>query len=141
MMKHHPGNNRHGADLHRLRFSRLFEDAVHTLFLLCGLVTVGCVLILTVYLTAAGIPAIREIGLISFLFGTEWAPTSAEPSYGILPFLLTSIWGTAGAVVIGVPVGFFSAVWLSKCAPKKVRAAADVVIGVLAGIPSVVYGL
>ena len=125
----------------RLRFSRIFERAVHGIFLICGLVTVGCVLLLTVWLCMAGIPAIREIGLWNFLFGTEWAPTASEPEYGILPFLLSSVWGTAGAVIIGVPVGFFSAVWLSKCAPKKIRAAADVVIGVLAGIPSVVYGL
>ena len=96
------------------------EDVVHGIFLLLGLVTVGCVLLITVYLVVSGIPAIRQIGLKEFLFGKEWASTAAEPKYGILPFILTSVYGTAGAIVLGVPVGFLTAVYLAKMAPKMV---------------------
>ncbi len=118
-----------------------FENAVHGVFLALGLVTVGCVLLVTVYLIIAGIPAIREIGLVDFLFGQEWASTAAEPSYGILPFILTSIYGTAGAVVLGVPIGFLTAVYLSKAAHPRIRAVMQSAVSLLAGIPSVVYGL
>jgi len=117
------------------------EKAVHGGFLLLGLVTVGCVLLITVYLVASGLPAIGEIGLVDFLFGPEWASTAAQPKYGILPFLLTSIYGTAGAVALGVPVGFFTAVYLAKLAPAPVRAVMGRAVSLLSGIPSVVYGL
>lgn len=110
-------------------------------FLLLGLVTVGCVLLITVYLVLAGLPAIREIGLWQFLFGKVWASTAAEPSYGILPFILTSVYGTAGAILLGVPVGFLTAVYLAKLAPKRVKSAVGTAVSLLAGIPSVVYGL
>lgn len=120
--------------------NRLFEDIVHGIFLILGLITVGCVLIITVYLIISGIPAIKEIGLFNFLFGKKWAPTAVEPKYGILPFILTSMYGTAGAIIIGVPIGFFSAVFLSKVANKKVRAVIETAVNLLAGIPSVVYG-
>ena len=118
-----------------------FERFVYGVFLLIGLVTVGCVLLITVYLVIAGLPAIREIGLVQFLFGKVWASTAAEPSYGILPFILTSVYGTAGAIVIGVPVGFLTAVYLAKLAPKGVKSAVGTAVSLLAGIPSVVYGL
>lgn len=111
------------------------------IFLILGLVTVGCVLLITMYLVISGIPAIREIGLFKFLFGKRWASTAAEPSFGILPFILTSVYGTAGAIVLGVPVGFFCSVYLSKMAPKKLRSVFELAVSVLAGIPSVVYGL
>ena len=124
-----------------MKKSKAFETAVHGVFLLLGLITVGCVLLITVYLIISGIPAIREIGLVKFLFGKEWASTAAEPKFGILPFILTSVYGTAGAIVIGVPVGFFTAVYLSKVAGKKVRSAMETAVSLLAGIPSVVYGL
>lgn len=124
-----------------MKKNRLFESAVHGIFLLLGLITVACVLLITVYLIVSGIPAIREIGLANFLFGKEWASTAAEPKYGILPFILTSIYGTAGAIVIGVPVGFFTAVFISKIAGQKVRSALEAAVNLLAGIPSVVYGL
>lgn len=123
-----------------MKKNRLFESAVHGIFLLLGLITVACVLLITVYLIVSGIPAIREIGLANFLFGKEWASTAAEPKYGILPFILTSIYGTAGAIVIGVPVGFFTAVFISKIAGQKVRSALEAAVNLLAGIPSVVYG-
>lgn len=118
-----------------------FEKLVYGVFLLLGLVTVGCVLLITVYLVIAGLPAIREIGLVQFLFGKVWASTAAEPSYGILPFILTSVYGTAGAIVLGVPVGFLTAVYLAKLAPKGMKSAVGTAVSLLAGIPSVVYGL
>ena len=121
--------------------NRLFENIIHGIFLILGLITVGCVLLITVYLILSGIPAVKEIGLIDFIFGKEWASTAAVPKYGILPFILTSVYGTAGAILIGVPIGFFTAVYLSKFANKKVRAVIEAAINLLAGIPSVVYGL
>ena len=124
-----------------MKKNRLFENIVHGIFLILGLITVGCVLLITVYLIISGIPAIKEIGLFNFLFGKEWASTAAEPKYGILPFILTSVYGTAGAILIGVPIGFFAAVYLSKVANKKVRAVIEAAVNLLAGIPSVVYGL
>ena len=124
-----------------MKKNRVFENVVHGIFLLLGLITVGCVLLITVYLIISGIPAIKEIGLVKFLFGKEWASTAAEPKFGILPFILTSVYGTAGAILIGVPVGFFTAVFLSKVAGKKVRTAMETAVSLLAGIPSVVYGL
>lgn len=124
-----------------MKKNRVFENVVHGIFLLLGLITVGCVLLITVYLIISGIPAIKEIGLVKFLFGKEWASTAAEPKFGILPFILTSVYGTAGAILIGVPVGFFTAVFLSKVAGKKVRSAMETAVSLLAGIPSVVYGL
>ena len=120
---------------------KMFEAVVHGIFLLLGLITVGCVLLITVYLIISGIPAIQEIGLVPFLTGKVWSSTSAEPKYGILPFILTSVYGTAGAIVLGVPIGFLTAVYLSKVAPKKVRTVLEAAVSLLAGIPSVVYGL
>lgn len=123
------------------RKKQLVENVVHGIFLILGLITVGCVLLITVYLIIAGLPAIGEIGLIPFLFGRRWASTAAEPSYGILPFLLTSIYGTAGAVVVGVPIGFLTAVYLAKLAGPRTKSIMDGAVSLLAGIPSVVYGL
>ena len=117
------------------------ETLMHIIFFLLGLVTVACVLLITVYLVISGIPAIRKIGLIPFLFGKVWDSTATEPSFGILPFLLTSIYGTAGAILLGVPIGFLTAVYLAKLAPKRVKDAMQVAVSMLAGIPSVVYGL
>lgn len=123
------------------QWQKYTERIIHLVFLLLGLITVGFVLLITVYLIISGIPAIREIGIVNFLFGKEWASTAAEPKYGILPFILTSVYGTAGAIVIGVPIGFFTAVYLSKVANRKVRAVVGAAVSLLAGIPSVVYGL
>ncbi len=120
---------------------QFFENLIHGVFLLLGLITVGCVLLITVYLIVSGIPAMQKIGLGDFLFGTEWASTAAEPSFGILPFILTSVYGTAGAILIGVPVGFLTAVYLAKLAPPKIRSVVTSAVSLLAGIPSVVYGL
>ena len=121
--------------------NKVIETVIHIVFLLLGLVAVGFVLLITVYLIISGIPAIRQIGLIDFLFGTKWASTNAEPEFGILPFILTSVYGTAGAILLGVPVGFLTAVYLSKAAPPKVKSIMETAVSLLAGIPSVVYGL
>lgn len=121
--------------------NQILEDLIHGIFLILGLITVGCVLLITIYLIISGIPAIRQIGLVDFLFGKTWASTSAQPQYGILPFILTSVYGTAGAIILGVPVGFFTAVYLSKAAPKPIRSVMEAAVSLLAGIPSVVYGL
>ena len=120
---------------------KILETVIHGVFLLLGLVTVAAVLLITVYLIVAGIPAIREIGLIQFLFGKEWKSTAGEPQFGILPFILTSVYGTAGAILLGTPIGFLTAVYLAKLAPKKVRELVGSAVSLLAGIPSVVYGL
>ncbi len=123
------------------RGNNAVETVIHAIFLLFGLIAVGCVLVITVYLVISGIPAIRKIGLIPFLFGKTWASTAAEPQYGILPFILTSVYGTAGAILLGVPVGFLTAVYLAKLAPKRVKDVMQTAVSLLAGIPSVVYGL
>ena len=118
------------------------ERVIHGEFLLLGLVTVGCVLLITIYLIVSGIPAIRKIGLVPFLFGKVWASTSkTNPQYGILPFILTSVYGTAGAIVLGVPIGFFTAVYLAKLAPPQLKSILSSAVSLLSGIPSVVYGL
>jgi len=112
------------------------------IFFLCGFVAVGFVLLITVYLVISGIPAIREIGLTDFLFGTTWTSTAREdPQFGILPMILTSVYGTAGAVALGVPVGFLAAVFLAKLASPRVASVIRPAVELLAGIPSVVYGL
>ena len=123
------------------RIGKMLELVMHSIFLVLGLITVGCVLLITVYLVISGIPAIRRIGLAPFLFNKTWASTAATPSFGILPFILTSIYGTAGAILLGVPVGFFTAVYLAKMAKPSVRAIMQSAVSMLSGIPSVVYGL
>ena len=120
---------------------RPMETIMNVVFFACGFIAIVFVLFISVYLIISGIPAIREIGLIDFLFGTEWASTAAEPKFGILPFILTSIYGTAGAIVLGVPVGFMTAVFLAKVAPPRLAAVVRPAVDLLAGIPSVVYGL
>ena len=119
------------------------EQAIHLIFLLCGIVAVGFVLCISVYLVISGLPAIREIGLTKFLFGKVWAPTNATtgPLFGILPFILTSVYGTAGALLLGVPVGLMTAIFLAKAAPPRLAAVIRTAVQLLAGIPSVVYGL
>lgn len=124
-----------------MKNKRLFEKIVEFIFLIPGIITVGFVLLISIYLIISGIPALQKIGLFKFLFGREWKATGENPLYGILPFILTSIYGTAGAVVIGVPIGFFASVYLSKIASKKIKSIFQSFISLLAGIPSVVYGL
>lgn len=120
---------------------KFMENFIHGIFFLLGLITVGCVLLITVYLVASGIPAVRRIGLLNFLLGSTWESTAKEPAFGILPFILTSIYGTGGAILFGVPIGFLTAVYLAKLATPKVKAVVESAVSLLAGIPSVVYGL
>lgn len=120
---------------------QFLETLIHGIFLVLGLITVGCVLVITIYLIISGIPAIREIGLFDFMLGDKWASTASDPSFGILPFILTSVYGTAGAILLGVPVGFLTAVYLAKMAPSAVKNVVTSAVSLLAGIPSVVYGL
>ena len=125
----------------KMKNNNIIERIIHGIFLLLGLVTIGCVLLITAYLVISGIPAICEIGLPEFLLGDTWASTAAQPQYGILPFILTSLYGTVGAILIGVPIGFLTAVYLAKMASPKVKAIMGQAVSMLAGIPSVVYGL
>lgn len=119
----------------------VFETIMHGIFLVMGLVTVGCVLLITIYLIVSGIPAIKKIGFVDFVLGKEWSSTAEEAKFEILPFILTSVYGTAGAVILGVPTGFFTAVYLAKFAPPRIKKLAEAGVNLLAGIPSVVYGL
>lgn len=120
---------------------KLFENFIHGVFLITGLITIVAVLVISGYLIISGLPAISEIGLIQFLFGQEWKPTGTTPMYGILPFILTSIYGTCGAILLGTPIAILSSVFLAKVAPKKIKTIFVSGISLLAGIPSVVYGL
>lgn len=124
-----------------MKLKKAIEKAMNAVFFLCGMTAIAATALITVYLITAGLPAIREIGLVEFLFGTVWKSTAKEPQFGILPFLLTSVYGTLGAVLIGVPVGLFTAIFLSKVAPRRVSAVLRPAVDLLAGIPSVVYGL
>lgn len=124
-----------------MKTKQLKENIIYAIFLILGLLTVGFVLLISIYLIIAGIPAIKEIGFIKFIFSTRWAPTSSDSGYGILPFILTSVYGTCGAILLGVPIGYLCAVYLSKIANSKVKSVISTCISLLAGIPSVVYGL
>lgn len=131
-----------GRSARRRNLRTLLERTMNGVFFTCGAVAVAFVLLISIYLVLSGLPAIREIGLAQFLFGEKWASTAKpEPSFGILPFLLTSIYGTAGAILIGVPVGFLTAVFLSKLAGPRLAVVIRTAVDLLAGIPSVVYGL
>lgn len=121
--------------------ARMMEKAMNLLFLACGMLTILFVILITIFLVISGIPAIREIGLSDFLFGTTWASTAVPASYGILPFILTSVYGTCGAILIGVPVGLLCAIFLAKMSPRGISNIVRNVVDLLAGIPSVVYGL
>lgn len=122
-----------------MKRKKTIETGFRLLFLICGLIAVAFVLLISIYLIIAGIPAIREVGLINFLFGDTWNAGTSE--FGILPFILTSVYGTAGAVVIGVPIGILTALYLSKVAPPRVAKLVNTAVELLAGIPSVIYGL
>lgn len=124
-----------------MKNNKHLERIIGGIFLLLGLITVGCVLLITIYLVVSGLPAIIEIGPVDFLFGKKWASTATEAKYGILPFILTSVYGTLGAIVIGVPIGFMTAVYLSKIASPRIKGLMQSAVSLLAGIPSVVYGL
>ena len=117
------------------------EHVASVIFTICGLVAVAAVVLITGYMIAQGTPALAKVGILEVLFGTVWAPTAAEPSYGIFYIILTSIVGTTMAVLIGVPIGLLTAVFLAEAAPKKLASYVKPFIELMAGIPSIVYGL
>lgn len=119
----------------------LLEEVMRVVFLVCAFFAVLAVFSITMYMILNGTPALFKVGLKEILFETEWAPTAAEPKYGILYVILTSIVGTACAVLIGVPVGVLTAVFIAEVAPKKLAAIVKPAVELLAGIPSVIYGL
>lgn len=117
------------------------EKIMNIIFLVCGLIAIIAVGVITVYIVISGVPGIKNIGFTNFFFGTEWKPTGSNPQFGILPFMLATLYGTTGAIVIGVPLGILGALFLSKVAPKPLATIVRPIIELLAGIPSVVYGL
>ena len=124
-----------------LKKQKGIENFFHTMFLIFGLFSIAFVLFITIFLVISGVPAITKIGFFKFIFGTKWASTASNPSFGILPFILTSVYGTCGALLVSVPVGIFCAAYLAKMAPGPVAAVVREAVDLLAGIPSVVYGL
>ena len=119
----------------------IIEKSMRTLFTICGFLTIAFVLIITGFLVVSGVPAISEIGLVDFIFGTTWASTANPPSYGILPFILSSVYGTFGAIIIGVPIGLLCAIFIAKMSGEGVSKIVRTAVDLLSGIPSVVFGL
>ena len=119
----------------------IVETIAKVIFLICAAVAIVAVLSITVYMFAKGIPALAKVGVIDLLFGTVWQPTAATPSYGILYIILTSIVGTAVAILIGVPIGILTAVFITEVSNKKLAAIVQPAVELLAAIPSVIYGL
>lgn len=116
------------------------ETFAHILFFMAALTSILAVLLICFFLFSNGIPAMKEIGFFSFLSGTSWAPNNIPASYGILPMIVGSIYITAGAILLGVPIGILTAVFMSRFCPKKIYRPLKSAIDLLAGIPSVVYG-
>ena len=121
--------------------ANIIEKSMNIIFTLCGFLAVAFVIFITGFLLTSGMPAIGKIGITDFLFGTEWASTASTPSYGILPFILTSVYGTLGAIIIGVPLGLMCAIFVAKMANDKIAKTVRTSVDLLSGIPSVVYGL
>lgn len=121
--------------------AKAVEKAVKLIFTVCGFLVIGFVLLITVFLIINGLPAIKEIGFADFFFNSKWASTASPASYGILPFIMSSVYGTLGAVIIGVPIGILCAVFIAKTAPPKIAKTVSSAVDLLSGIPSVVYGL
>lgn len=117
------------------------EIAAQIIFTICGVLAIVAVAVITIYMIINGTPALFKVGIHKIIFGTVWEPTAAQPSYGILYIILTSIAGTALAVMIGVPIGVMTAVFLSETAPGKLAGIVRPAVELLAGIPSVIYGL
>ncbi|MCD7889100.1 MAG: phosphate ABC transporter permease subunit PstC [Oscillospiraceae bacterium] len=117
------------------------DRIMNAIFIICGFLAVALVVVITVYLIVSGIPAIKEIGVFKFLFGTVWKSTGENPSYGILPFILTSVFGTFGAMLIGFPLGLLCAVCIAKMSGKRFSGIMRSIVDLMSGIPSVVFGL
>lgn len=121
--------------------ANIIEKSMNIIFTFCGFLAVAFVILITGFLCVSGMPAIGEIGISEFLFGRSWASTATPPSYGILPFILTSVYGTFGAIIIGVPLGLMCAIFVAKMANNKTAKIVRSSVDLLSGIPSVVYGL
>lgn len=117
------------------------EAIAKVIFIICGVVSIFAVVSITVYMIAKGAPAFSKVGVTELLFGTVWKPTAEDPQYGILYIILTSIFGTAVSILIGVPVGLLTAVFLTEISNKKLAAIVQPAVELLAAIPSVIYGL
>ena len=117
------------------------EGMAQAIFTICAFFAVLAVVSITLYMIANGMPAIFRVGIKDILFSTVWKPTASEPSFGILYVILTSIVGTIMAILLGVPLGLFTAIFLAEVAPKKLAAVVKPAVELLAGIPSVIYGL
>ena len=125
-----------------MKTKAFIEKFMEILFAVCSFSAVAAVGLIIVYMLGIGSPAIAQIGLFDFLFGTTWAPASStNPQFGILPMILSSIYGTCGAILIGVPIGLLTAIFLANVASERVSSIMRPVIELLAGIPSVIYGL
>ena len=109
-----------------------------TVFLLCACISIIAVIIICLFIFANGVPAVKEIGFFDFIFGTHWKPSSGE--FGIFPMIVASVYVTGGAIIIGVPIGLLTAVFLAKYCPKKLYKVIKPLINLLASIPSIVYG-
>ena len=121
--------------------ANFIEKSMKIIFTFCGFLAVAFVILITGFLLTSGMPAIGKIGITDFLFGRSWASTATPPSYGILPFILTSVYGTLGAIIIGVPLGLMCAIFVAKMANDKIAKTVRTSVDLLSGIPSVVYGL
>lgn len=125
----------------KLKNAHEWSDKIATVtFTVLGYLNIVFVAVICLYLLISGIPVIYKIGFVDFIFGTQWASTAAEPKFGIMPFILTSIYGTIGAIALGLPIGFFCSVYLAKFAPVKIKKFVESTVDLLAGIPSVVFG-
>lgn len=123
------------------KISDFLEKTMKLVFTTCGFIAVIFVLMITIFLIVSGTPAMVEIGIKDFLFGQKWESTAQNPSYGILPFILSSVYGTLEAIIIGVPFGIMCAVFLAKSSNKRIASFVSNAVNLMAGIPSVVYGL
>ena len=123
------------------KISDFLEKTMKLVFTTCGFIAVIFVLMITIFLIVSGTPAMVEIGIKDFLFGQKWESTAQNPSYVILPFILSSVYGTLGAIIIGVPFGIMCAVFLAKSSNKRIASFVSNAVNLMAGIPSVVYGL
>lgn len=122
------------------KLANFFENAMHIIFFICACMSIVAVITICLFMFYNGIPAMKEIGFFNFIFGDTWRPTDSLPSFGIAPMILGSVYVTAGAIIIGVPIGLFTAIFMAKFCPKKLYKFLMPPINLLAGIPSIIYG-
>src|SRR5690554_6913839 len=116
------------------------EKFMEIVFFISASASIISVVLICVFMFAGGIPSIKEIGLFDFLLGRKWSPSNVPPQFGIFPMIVGSIYVTLGAVIIGVPIGVLTVVFLSKFCPKKIYRFIKPAVNLMAGIPSIVYG-